>query len=312
MKTSSALTTVRRIATAATLPVAMAFGFPTPALASDLSSMDLTSYLGPYLSVLPQDQVMAAYATLGEVVETIRKSIPLIQAQLNELGTTIQTVMMIMTLVSAFLTALLAERLFAHHTAGAATMLRERPRAHVLSSLAGTVLVLLLIVLFAGLVFTLPLAGAILNGTLALFSVSAGFMGASLFKLVFKKLGRYKCAMAGGIIMGVVGLIPYLGIISQVIAFLYLMGYVVQSIVQNQKKKPEAAEVAKEAAEGAPESDDTADEAVAEESGEKAAVADVPAVAAEATEEAREAEAPKAAAEVKAEVVDAESAEEEK
>ena len=55
-------------------------------------------------------------------------------------------------------------------------------------------------------------------------------MGASLFKLVFPRLGRFKCALAGGAIVGVASAVPLLGILVHLVAFVYMLGYVLQSI----------------------------------------------------------------------------------
>jgi hypothetical protein len=60
--------------------------------------------------------------------------------------------------------------------------------------------------------------------------VGCGFMGASVSKLAFPSLGRYVCALLGGAVVGLLRAIPYLGTLVALVAYVYLLGYVLQTI----------------------------------------------------------------------------------
>ncbi|MBQ9002814.1 MAG: hypothetical protein IJ087_13265 [Eggerthellaceae bacterium] len=134
----------------------------------------------------------------------------------------------ILGLVGTIIMSVLAEWLFRRHTAAAAEMIRTRTGATIGSGIIGALVapLVILILLFV----MLPIAAVLALVLIAMSIVAEGFMGASLFKLAFPNLGRFKCALAGGAIVGVAGAIPILGAIVGAAAFMYLLGYVLQSI----------------------------------------------------------------------------------
>ena len=169
---------------------------------------------------------------------------------LTECASQLSILLTIVGFCGAFITAVLVEWLFRRQTAGAAKMIRERTGATIGSGVIGAIAIPLLVVLLSCLGVTLPVAGSLAFAALSLSTAATGFMGASLFKLAFKNMGRYKCALLGGVIMGVAGVIPYLGIVVQVAAFIYLLGYVLQSIRQNMKDPSSTPEVSATEEEG--------------------------------------------------------------
>lgn len=136
----------------------------------------------------------------------------------------------IMSVLGTLVVAMLSEWLFRRQTAGAAEMIRTRTGATIGSGIIGALVAPLAVVLLIVFGITLPVAGGVAFALFAMTSVASGFVGASLFKLAFKKLGRFPCALAGGAIMGVASAIPFLGSIVRVLSFMYLLGYVLQSI----------------------------------------------------------------------------------
>ena len=146
------------------------------------------------------------------------------------LGGVFHGLAMIAGIFGTIIVAILAEWLFRRHTATAAEMIRTRTGATIGSGVIGTFALPIAIVVLLLLVITIPVSIALIFVLVAMAMVSAGFMGASVFKIAFPKLGRYVCALAGGTIMGVASVLPIVGTLVDVVAFVYLLGYVLQSI----------------------------------------------------------------------------------
>lgn len=143
---------------------------------------------------------------------------------------TMRIMFAIFGVIGTFITALLAEWLFRRHTAAAANMIRTRTGATIGSGVVGAIVAPVAVIIMFCLGFTAVAAVGVIFALIAMTVLATGFMGASIFKLAFPKLGRFKCAMAGGAIMGVASAIPFLGFIVDVAAFMYFLGYVLQSI----------------------------------------------------------------------------------
>ena len=142
----------------------------------------------------------------------------------------------IVGIVSTIVIALLAELLFGRHTLAASQMIRERTGAMVGSGVIGVVAAPIALVIMCLLVVTLPVAGCVALVLVAMAVVCGGFAGASLSKLAFPKLGRYTCALVGGVIVAVAKLIPILGFLVRLAAFMFLLGYVLQRIFLGRKE----------------------------------------------------------------------------
>lgn len=143
----------------------------------------------------------------------------------------------IASILGTLVVAVLAEWLFSRHTAGAAAMIRTRTAATICSGIVGTLAAPIALILMLVLVVTLPVAGALFLTLLAIAAVAGGFLGASVFKLCFPRLGRFVCALVGGAIVGVASIVPYLGTLVSVAAFVYLFGYVLQCIYLGMRNK---------------------------------------------------------------------------
>ena len=141
----------------------------------------------------------------------------------------------IVGIVSTIVIALLAEWLFGRHTLAASQMIRERTGAMIGSGVIGAAAAPIALVIMCLLVVTLPVAGCVALVLAAMAVACGGFAGASLSKLAFPKLGRYTCALVGGVIVAVAKAIPILGFLVRTAAFMYLLGYVLQRIYLGRK-----------------------------------------------------------------------------
>lgn len=141
--------------------------------------------------------------------------------------------------LSTCFVALLLELVFPRATASAARMLHQRPTPLWVSGLLGTVAVvptvLLLIISIAG----LSLAGALMCGVIGIALVSAAFAGCAIARMVGHNQNRYAMAAVGGIIAGVLTAIPLVGDFISGVAFVFTLGYIIQTIWRNAHLKPQ-------------------------------------------------------------------------
>ena len=141
--------------------------------------------------------------------------------------------------LSTCFVALLLELVFPRATASAAGMLHQRPTPLWVSGLLGTVAVvptvLLLIISIAG----LSLAGALMCGVIGIALVSAAFAGCAIARMVGHSQNRYAMAAVGGIIAGVLTGLPLVGGFISGVAFVFMLGYIIQIIWRNAHLKPQ-------------------------------------------------------------------------
>ena len=135
--------------------------------------------------------------------------------------------------------AILLELVFPRATASAAGMLHQRPTPLWVSGLVGTVAivpaVLLLIVSIAG----LSLAGALLCAVIGVALVSTAFAGCAIARMVGHNQNRYAMAAIGGVAAGVLTGLPLIGDFISGVAFVFMLGYVIQIIWRNAHLKPQ-------------------------------------------------------------------------
>lgn len=143
--------------------------------------------------------------------------------------------------LSTCFVALLLELVFPRATASAAGMLHQRPTPLWVSGLLGTVAivpaVLLLIISIAG----LSLAGTLLCAVIGIALVSTAFAGCAIARMVGHNQNRYAMAAVGGLIAGVLTAIPLVGDFISGVAFVFMLGYVIQIIWSNAHLKPQQA-----------------------------------------------------------------------
>ena len=137
--------------------------------------------------------------------------------------------------------ALLLELVFPRATASAAGMLHQRPTPLWVSGLLGTIAVvpavLLLIISIAG----LSLAGALLCGVIGIALVSSAFAGCAIARMVGHNQNRYAMAAVGGVAAGALTGLPLIGDFISGVAFVFMLGYVIQIIWRNAHLKPQQA-----------------------------------------------------------------------
>lgn len=137
--------------------------------------------------------------------------------------------------------ALLLELVFPRATASAAGMLRQRPTPLWVSGLLGTIAVvptiLLLIISIAG----LSLAGTLLCAVIGVALVSTAFAGCAIARMVGHNQNRYAMAAVGGIAAGALTGLPLIGDFVSGVAFVFMLGYIIQIIWRNAHLKPQQA-----------------------------------------------------------------------
>lgn len=137
--------------------------------------------------------------------------------------------------------ALLLELVFPRATASAAGMLHQRPTPLWVSGLLGTVAivpaVLLLIISIAG----LSLAGALMCAVIGVALVSTAFAGCSIARMVGHNQNRFAMAAVGGLAAGALTGLPLIGGFISGVAFVFMLGYVIQIIWRNAHLKPQQA-----------------------------------------------------------------------
>ena len=141
--------------------------------------------------------------------------------------------------LSTCFVAILLELVFPRATASAAGMLHQRPTPLWVSGLLGTVAVvptvLLLIVSIAG----LSLAGALMCSVIGIALVSAAFTGTAVTRMVGHNQNRYAMAAVGGVAAGALTGLPLIGDFISGVAFVFMLGYVIQIIWRNAHLKPQ-------------------------------------------------------------------------
>lgn len=159
----------------------------------------------------------------------------------NENTSTINDVIggIVAAALSTCFVAILLELVFPRATASAAGMLHQRPMPLWVSGLLGTIAiapaVLLLIISIAG----LSLAGTLLCGVIGIALVSSAFSGCALARMVGHNQNRYAMAAVGGIIAGALTGLPLVGDFISGVAFVFMLGYVIQIIWRNARLKPQ-------------------------------------------------------------------------
>ncbi len=161
----------------------------------------------------------------------------------NENTSTINDVIggIVAAALSTCFVAILLELVFPRATASAAGMLHQRPAPLWVSGLLGTVAtvpaILLLIISIAG----LSLAGALMCGVIGIALVSAAFAGTAVARMVGHSQNRYAMAAVGGAIAGALTALPLMGNFISGVAFVFMLGYLIQIIWRNAHVKPQQA-----------------------------------------------------------------------
>ena len=141
--------------------------------------------------------------------------------------------------LSTCFVALLLELVFPRATASAAGMLHQRPTPLWVSGLLGTIAIvpaiLLLIISIAG----LSLAGALLCAVIGIALVSTAFTGCAIARMLGHNQNRYAMVAAGGVAAGALTGLPLVGDFISGVAFVFMLGYIIQIIWRNAHLKPQ-------------------------------------------------------------------------
>lgn len=178
----------------------------------------------------PKEPVVQSGAKIGEVKFTKEDSSEQVAEAGAGLALMASLIGIVVRILGSALVALLSEWLFRRHTLAASKMAKERTAATIGTGMVGAIVVPIAIIILFILVITIPVALFLLCATIALAVISCGFAGASLFRLAFPKLGRFVCALAGGAVLGVASVVPILGGIVRLTAFVFTIGYALQAV----------------------------------------------------------------------------------
>lgn len=184
-------------------------------------------------------------ASVGDIEFTQTEKTPTgeeVGGAISAFSSVFAVVLAIIGILATLLIAICSEWLFSRHTEAAARMIKERTGATIATGIVGMVVAPIAVIVLCMLVVTLPIAGALVLVLLAMALVASGFAGASVFKLAFPNMGRFKCALAGGGIMAVLCAVPFLGGIVRAVAFAYLLAYVLRAIHLGMHGKRQAAQ----------------------------------------------------------------------
>lgn len=143
----------------------------------------------------------------------------------------------VFTLVSFAIMAAVANWAFGPKIREANRMVRSKPVFHLGVGLACVVGVPALVALSVLLVFTIPLAIALLLLFVLMTLVAVPFTGASLGLLMPGKLGDYQKAILGSVVLSVLSQVPYLNILLWVLCLAYLLGYLGYTLFRGHDKE---------------------------------------------------------------------------
>lgn len=141
-------------------------------------------------------------------------------------------------IVTFLVMALLCEWLGRKQTAGAACVVRNRTGAFIATGVIGAVAAPVVLIILCCTVVGLPVAGALFCALLATTLVGGGFACASLAPLIFKNTGRWKRVILLSVIVGACSALPVVGTLITVVGFVYLLGYILQSMFLGMKSTP--------------------------------------------------------------------------
>ncbi|WP_172136968.1 hypothetical protein [Adlercreutzia sp. ZJ473] len=131
--------------------------------------------------------------------------------------------------------------LFRRPVEGAAAMTRSRAGRIFATGAIALVASPLLLVLLLCFVVTSPIALALLLALVALAVVAVPFAAASLSRLVLPKMNRFGAAAIGGVVLGIVAILPFLGALVSLASFIYLLGYAIQVLWNARRSSPDDA-----------------------------------------------------------------------
>ncbi|MGI6221501.1 MAG: hypothetical protein ACOYIP_06515 [Coriobacteriales bacterium] len=157
-----------------------------------------------------------------------------VSAVLDGFGNLLGVMGTLITIIGTLLVALFSELFFRRQTAEAGQMLRLRTGKMIITGIIGTLLIPIAIGILFLLIITIPVAGALALGILGLACVSTGFIGAALARML-PKMNRFVAALVGGLVLGLLCLVPVLGTIIPIICFVLMIGYILQRIFMSMK-----------------------------------------------------------------------------
>lgn len=127
--------------------------------------------------------------------------------------------------------------LFGKNVDEAKDMIKSETTPMVLSGAIGWIAVPIVALLVAITFIGLPIAGMLMTAYVLLLLAGLTFAGASLGRLAFNKLNPYLASVIGIAILEAVRIVPIIGGLIAVAADMYLIGYVINKIIDSIKDK---------------------------------------------------------------------------
>ncbi len=152
------------------------------------------------------------------------------EAEAAGVVTFIDVLMKILGVVGTVLFALALAWLFRRPVEGATAMTRSHAGRMFATGAIALVASPLLFVLLLCLMITSPIALALLFALVVLAMVAVPFAAASLSRLALPRMNRFGAAAIGGAVLGIASILPFLGVLVSLVAFIYVLGYVVQVV----------------------------------------------------------------------------------
>ena len=126
---------------------------------------------------------------------------------------------------------------FDQHLKSATNYLKNRRAPLIASGMIGWACIPVAAVILACSYLFAPVAGLLFSAYVFLIWIGLAFSGASLAKLVFPDMNPFLAALIGIAVLEAVRVIPFIGTIVGIAADMYLLGYVIQRLWINRKRK---------------------------------------------------------------------------
>ena len=127
--------------------------------------------------------------------------------------------------------------LFDRHLETAANYIRNRTAPTIVSGILAWMCIPLAAILLCCSYILAPIAGMLSLAYVLLLCAGLAFAGASISRIVFPKMNVFLAALIGIAALEVIRMIPVIGFLVGAAADMYLLGYVVQSLWLNRKRK---------------------------------------------------------------------------
>lgn len=133
--------------------------------------------------------------------------------------------------------------LFDGHLTRAAELIKERPGLMIGTGVVSWIGIPIIAILLCCSYILAPVGGLLMLAYVLLLCAGLAFAGASLVRLFLPNMNVFLSALIGIAVLEAVRMIPFIGFIVGMVADMYLLAYVIQSIWSGRKKMEAEAEI---------------------------------------------------------------------